>query len=574
MTLVMRVFGYVHKERVVMVQDLEYTEFANKNIEMCEEKLYQENSIDVYALLAEGKLEMEDVLWYQAYETFSHLCEVPLKNEQAAAEIRRYIFKNLLGGREESYIVKEENGLQITKINYCIDESTYSSLTDSELIEKMAGVLQACYKERNIFIDEGVADEIPITPSKLKKVLLYASIERRSMIRLGFAMGMDKMQLNKLLAGGAFFRELSVAVPFELIVLYCIENDCKDWRLVNKLKRTANAYCREAREFQKKKNKEKYMHTKESEVKWAAKLSGMDIEQFKKTILKPCCEAAVQKEDSVQKQYSKSAYDMIAKKSILRDRHVANATARPSYETPYLKNTVVRYAGTFGITEEYGLPIKMKSDSAFIMSQDLYCRFLSYRIMVPNPTRSRSTRLYKMEHGMLSKEVTQNVLKYSEIIHMPDLQHRIDRYDVLIALFFHFLMQRWRDSESSFLAKSQKDADNLWKIFFKEANADLKAIGYATLSSKNSLDALLRFACKSMSPLECYARVYELNVLSSLYHDSAGYNEKDYPPRERIQKAVGGILHSYERMAKLDMGLEERRKEVFEFCDRISSKIK
>ncbi len=560
-----------------MVQDLEYTKFAKESVEEYEKKLYQENILDVYQLLADEKLSVEDVLWYHSYEAFVHLCNIPLRNERAAAEIRRYIFEKLLGGFEKNCISKDENGVQITNTKYCMDEVIYDSLTEPKLIGKMIEVLQKCYKERKVILDEGVADEIPITPSKLKKILLYATIERRPMIRLGFAMGMNKKELNKLLGSGAFFRELSVAIPFELIVLYCIENGYDDWRLVNKLKKIADTYCNEAREVLKTKkideHKIKHLHTKESEAKWAARLVGMKLEEFQIKILKACCQAAVYKEDSADKQYSKDAFELMSEKSILRDKDMGNTTVPLSYSTPYLKNTIIRYVNTFGLTEDYGLPVKLRSDSEVIMSQDLYCRFLSYRVMKPNPERSRSTKIYSMEYGGLPKEITKNILKYSEIISMPNLPHRIDRHDILIVLFFHFLMERWSNPTNSFMANSQKEADGLWRDFLSEANADLKAVGYARISFKNPLDALLRFACKSLSPLECYARVYELNVLLSLCDDEAGYCESKYPPCKRILQTIDALLQSYENLAKIEPSLEERRKEVADFCDRVKAKL-
>lgn len=561
------------------MQDLEYTKLVNKRVEEYEKKLYEETVLDVYQLLGNGKLGIEDVLWYHAYEAFTYLCSVPLRNEQAAAEIRRYIFKELLGGNQKIETYRDENGMQAVTTKYYIGEVIYDSLTEPNIIEKMVKVLQKCYTKRNVLVDEGVADGIPITPSKLRKLLLQASMERRTMIRLGFAMGMSKEELNKLLRSGAFFRELSVAVPFELIVLYCIENGYDDWTFVNKLSQIADSYCEDAKEALKQKKKTidedkiKFLYTKDSQARWEKRLSGMELEEFKDKILKPCCRASIYKEDSAQKQYSKEAFELMLEKSILRDKDKGNAVLPVAYNTPYLKSTVVRYVNTFGLSEEYGLPVKMRSDSEVILSQDLYCRFLSYRVMKPNPIRSRSTKIYSMEYGGLPKEITQNLLKYSEMISMPNLPHRIDRHDILIVLFLHFLMERWKAPSKSFLVRSQKEADALWRDFLSEANADLKSVGYAKISSKNPLDALLRFSCKSLSPLECYTRVYELNVLFSLCKDEKGYSEVIYPPYKRILETIDGLLQSYENLAKAEPNLEERRKEVVAFCDMVRSRI-
>ena len=202
-----------------------------------------------------------------------------------------------------------------------------------------------------------------------------------------------------------------------------------------------------------------------------------------------------------------------------------------------------------------------------VMSQDLYCRFLNYRSTMANTRGGHRTQFYTMSNGTLPNEITDNLLRYSEIINLPKTSHRIDRYDILVALFYSFLMNRWKDGEHSFLAHSQMEADKQWRVFFNLANSALNDLGYETLSYKNPLDALLRIALHSVSPLECYGRIYELNILSSLSRNA--HWQKDYPPPERVSYVVSSLLGAYDRLSQTDAALELKSRNLRDFCENV-----
>lgn len=85
------------------MKELDYTIFAKKSIEKFEAAIYDNPDFDVYDLLYRGKLTAEDILWYHSFSGYIYLCSMPLKNEQIAAEIRRYLFREKIGG-EEKYV--------------------------------------------------------------------------------------------------------------------------------------------------------------------------------------------------------------------------------------------------------------------------------------------------------------------------------------------------------------------------------------------------------------------------------------------------------------------------------------
>ena len=91
-------------------------------------------------------------------------------------------------------------------------------------------------------------------------------------------------------------------------------------------------------------------------------------------------------------------------------------------------------------------------------------------------------------------------------------------------------MEHWKDGKNSFVAKNQAEADNLRRIFFNAANDALEDTGYAELSDKNPLDLLLRISLLSISPLEIYSRIYELNVITSLANDPNFVQKNILPP--------------------------------------------
>ena len=164
---------------------------------------------------------------------------------------------------------------------------------------------------------------------------------------------------------------------------------------------------------------------------------------------------------------------------------------------------------------------------------------------------------------MLPEEILDNVLDYSEIITLSQNAHRINRYDILVALFYRFLMEEWKEPAHSFLAAGQEEADAQWRKFFNLANSTLNRLGYATMSYKNPLDALLRISLHALSPLECYTRIYELNVLSGMTQGKTSKGR--YPPEERVRGVTDSLLDTYKKLADLSDAINPRLSEVETF---------
>lgn len=279
------------------------------------------------------------------------------------------------------------------------------------------------------------------------------------------------------------------------------------------------------------------------------------IEEF----LRPCCLNAAKKLNEAGKQYSKTAWAFVRKHSILRDveedmnGNVVYSDFKADdghiirgYETVFLTDTLQRYAA------ERFFPLKDYDFTAIapgkVLSQDMYCRFLTYRIINPNLKKGdHATRLYSMKCGELPTEIADNILHYHEIINLPKQRHRIDRYDILIVYFYYFLMAHWKDGKNSFRAKNQAEATALWQTFFNAANPVLEDNGYAEFSAKNPLDLLLRISLLSVAPLEIYLRIYELNAITSLANDP-DFQPTEYPGSDRVWKTLDDLTKTYENL--------------------------
>ena len=120
------------------MSQLNYTTDSRKSIDDYENKSYD---ADVYSLIAEGRASLGDVLWYQSFEGFWFLSrQLPHQYESLAAELRRYMFRNVLHGEE----IDSAEGKALFKTP---DGETYSSLTDKRLIDRMALEMQECYRK-------------------------------------------------------------------------------------------------------------------------------------------------------------------------------------------------------------------------------------------------------------------------------------------------------------------------------------------------------------------------------------------------------------------------------------------
>ena len=524
-----------------------------------EKAVYTESKVDVYSLMKSNSLKLDEALWYQAWQGYLFLKRLPYRNDNLAAEIRRVVFKNILKGEE----ITTENGIAYQTS----DGEIFSSFTDETLIEKMARALQECYRDAKVTHDS-TADHILTTPSHLQKFLLRGKLERQSLIRLVFALGMEFENFQKFLSKSAFIRQLSPAVPEELVLRYGILNNVP-WKDIVRLKCVAEEILT------------KLQPTDDDDASTTTDFEDNELivseDDFIENILRPCCNDAIKKLNEGSAQYSLTAWRFVRDYSILRDvEQEMSGTAVYSdcknedgqiifkgHDTVFLTDTVQRY-GEFFHLKDYDFPAVT---SGKVLSQDMYCRFLTYRIIMSNLKKGdHATKLYSMKYGELSIEIVDNILHYHEIITLPKKNHLIDRYDILVVLFYHFLMKYWKDGKNPFVAKNQNEAEELRRKFFNLANDALEDTGYAELSDKNPLDLLLRISLLSVSPLEVYSRIYELNVITSLVNDPK-FVPKNYPSAFRVWKTLDALIKTYNNPNL--RGLQSELKDLVDLRERV-----
>lgn len=538
-----------------------------KNAQLAHRKVYkgayEENLDKCYEYIKAGRLSNDALLWYQAFEGFTLLGNYQLKDRPLAAELRRYVFEKKLDGKEELLKETGGNGKEIRKTVFRTgDGKTYNSLTDDELINRMVAVIQKSYKEKNIDEDEN-ALEIHVKPNIIKKrFLIGGQAERRPLIRCAFALSMNREDFHRILCRNAFFRDLTTEVPGELIILYCLENEIMNWSVVVSLQKYAKD-CLSKADIQG------YSPTGTvytDDARDISILHDMDMERFKQTLLKQSCLAARYKKDEDEKQYSASAFDMLVNHSILKalDDKSANNRATGKEKTVFLTDTILRYNDCFPM-DKFSFPKLMPG---MVMSADSYFRFLNYRIAFPSTNNARSRRIYSMEHGALPGAISENILSYSEIIKGLTQAHRIDRNDLLVVLFYYYIMDRWNRGQP-FIAVNMSSAKRLWKNFLGFTNEKLLEVGYESLTLKNPLDAMLRISMISANPLECYNRIHELNVFSSLARDC--YTRKKYPDTEHIDGSLKALDASYLTLKELNMVSDERYGDIERFVHDVEN---
>lgn len=530
---------------------LNYTINANENISKYEEKNYSETT-KVYSLLKENVLSQENILWYQAWEGFYFLKCLSFRNEQLAAEIRRYIFLEILHGAE---ILSD--GKVAFKTS---DGKIFSDLKDKELLLEMAQILQRRYRVAGITTDQN-ANFIPINPQRFIEILRYRQIERASLIRLSFALGFSFEKFQRFLEEAGSFRQLSSAVPEELILIYCLQKKLP-WCDVLRLQTKAREFMDQFKATPKKKYFFKLTETSKN-------LANTDENFFVEKILRQCCQDAAYKIDEDEQQFSATAWILFCENSILRDvqADLAGCSLPEGYRTNFLSDTVLRYAKQFPLGK-YNFPTIFPSR---ILSQDMYCRFLNYRITMPNAQGRHVPKIFPMNCGDLPQEISKNILSYAKLINLPKRRHRINRHYLLIVIFYSVLMEHWREGKNSFIAESQAVADKLWKKFFNRANEVLGEAGYSTISSKNPMDLMLRIAMRSLCPLEIYSRICELNVISALCNGR--FDAKKFPSVELIQRTLGELSVTYEHLFTAKIVDERQRQEVLDFIKRAQKNL-
>lgn len=512
-----------------------------------EKVVYTESNVDVYALMKNNSLKLDEALWYQAWQGFLFLKNLPYRSDNLAAEIRRVVFRNILKGKE----IETENG---TAYQTSAGE-IFSSFTDEILIEKMTLALQERYRDVKVNHDLK-AKRVLTAFAHLKEFLLTGKLERQSLIRLVFALGMEFEDFQKFLSKSAFVRQLSSAVPEELVLRYGILNHVP-WKDIVRLKGVAEEILA------------KLQPTEDDDASTTTDFEDSELnvseDDFIENILRPCCNEAVKKLNEDCEQYSLTAWRFVRDNSILRDveQEMAGCVLFSGYDTVFLTDTLKRYDEFFRL-KDYDFPAVT---SGKVLSQDNYCRFLTYRIIMPNLKKGdHANKLYSMNYGAMPTEIVDNILHYHKIINLPKKKHRIDRYDILVVLFYHFLMQCWKSGKNSFDAKNQAEAEELRREFFNLANDALENTGYTGLSDKNPLDLLLRISLLSVSPLEVYSRIYELNVITSLASDPK-FDSKKYPSASRVWKTLDALIATYNNLSL--RGLQLELEEIVNLRERV-----
>lgn len=539
---------------------LDYTKTFGKEYTKFEKTIFKDNADLYYSLVQMNVITSDELLWYQAFEGFSFLRNIGNKNEVLAAEIRRYIFLEKLKGSE--IVQKAKNDEKCVTVYTLEDGHVFHSLRDEELLERMVKVIQEGYKKTNLTRDE-TNQNIPINPNRLKKKFLCeGTSERWPIIRLAFALEMSKSDFHKLVKAGAFYRDLSIAVPKEAILLYCLENDIHDWRIVEELSEYAGI---QIKKYQGKVQNPDSIQTMGLIVGQEKRLEKMTIDDFKNNVLNVCCAYATTRQDEDEKQYSETALKIIEQYSIISElkNSTTNKTRVKTNDTVFVTDTILEYDKLFPVSE-YGFT---KVQPKMVMSRDTYFRFLNYRFVKPVGENNHARVMFSMEQGDLPEEISENTVSYSEVMNYPKKPHRIDRYDILITLFYYYLLYNWKKQGSALVASSQSEADQKWRSFMKFANANLQNAGYETITAKNPVDTLIRISMHAENPLECYTRICELNVLSSIAN--TGYSELKYPERKRVLKTIEALYSVYTNFLGLGIITEKEMKNTDCFCKRI-----
>lgn len=517
---------------------LEYSVNVKKRYETHE---LLQKYLDTFQLERTGALGLDSAFWYHAFCTYSYLGDMERKNEELAAEIRRLLFKKMKGeevpsgeGAAEMYFILP-------------DRSCYSSFTDNRLLDKMVVMLQEYYKKWSVTEDYGIADKIQRTPFAFKMFLLGEVTSRDNLIRMSFALELSPDEFNTLLKK-ANYRELSPAVPRDLIILYCISNrDCCDtevfnWETVNRLQKEAEKFQNNPGYIQ---SEDQVLNaTKKAKEVWLPQLQGKDESEFIEHILKPCCWISAGKIDANKNrkqnaQFSQAAYDIFRKYSIVTMAENGGLILERDKRTVFLRENIEKYMTELKIPDCYKFLKKKKKgeneEQRYTLSVDEYCRFLYYRVMLPNESGKHNMIFYCMDYGRLPHLISGNLLRYDEvngliqrknnedaekITNRPKNAHVINRYDILTVMFYYSLFRQWQSGK--FKVDNQIEAEKLRVAFSDEISEVLDELGYSDFSCKNPFDVLLRMCFLSPNPLECFNRVLELNVLDSLASNVEG----------------------------------------------------
>lgn len=517
---------------VSILDSLTYTDVAKAEVKSYMNSL-KTNFEGLCELVNKEELTIDEALWVQAYEGFLFLSDMPY---DFADKIRRYVFKKVLNGKEV------EGGK--FEIGEGDRRKTYSELTDSELIEIMVAKVQELYRKTGL--------AVPSTPVLTGYFTGRVKIKRFSLIKLAFALGMSFDDFQNFLKYSAFMRQLSTAVPRELILMYCLMNG-KNWqKYLDLLTYAGHRLQYHLNNPQGKVNHVPYTHT---DIKTAdlldnaknRKLSDdLREENFKKAFLEECCANAARKTERGV-TYSKTAWEIVKTFSISEqiEKKAAGYVRTAEYDGSFLSDTLLKYAKHFPLSA-YGFS---KITENMVLSIDMYNRFLNYRIRLPYDPEDHF-KFFSMKYGELCGEISANFLSYTKLLNLNNKKYLIDRYVILNVIFYYSLMRRWKDKEDPFIEKNWDEAVKLWKECFDELNKWLPKAGYGKISFKYPFDALLRISMLSFCPLEVYTRIFELNVISSYANDPL-FDEGNYPPKERVSGVLDTLIKVYKKLEKL-----------------------
>ncbi|MBQ7528281.1 hypothetical protein IJT10_00030, partial [bacterium] len=287
-----------------MFKSLEYTEIAEKRLERyedgkCGERGTKNNLQHIFSLYEKKILNLDQLLWLQAYEGFSFLSETTFGR---AKELCRLVFRDVLHGEE-------------TKDGLTYDGKIYSSLTDDDLIKKMVEKLRSCYKK------SGMHDVYPGDGKLIKYLLGGSKFERETLVKLLIASGIGYDRIQDFLGRLAFMKKLSVAVPNELVWIYCLKKGLK-WEKATELSEIAEELYNEA--IQERAEVEADDRIPYTDENIGGLLDGVPEERFIEEFLVICCKRAAKKSREIknnEKQYSQTAWIIVKELSVFDVQH-------------------------------------------------------------------------------------------------------------------------------------------------------------------------------------------------------------------------------------------------------------
>ncbi|MBQ7529765.1 hypothetical protein IJT10_07695 [bacterium] len=502
---------------------------------------------------------LEEALWFQAYEGFLFL-----KNAvgERTVNIRRYISEKVSGAE-----------------------------TDGSLTDSVMNGLRRLYKKAGLDF-----------PRNFKR-RLYGNLERDTLIELAFVLTSDAKnrfeEFQHFIRDVACEQELSVAVPREFVLMYCLKKD-KSWNEFNTLyadiagkHRDAGVIYETDDEYflnpsSRDENDKLYTgETTDREVKSVIdKLDRFanDKDLIDYVIKKSYPRAERKSVDGVQ--YSATAWwDVVRKFSILKSAEEECEFQRidvNNYKGVFLSNILTEYNKLFNLCENYDFP---KINENMSLSIEQYARFFCYRIRRPDKKNKNSHGLFCMEYGDLSSELSDNVFSYGQFYKLKKRLtekgyrgHRelIDRYTILNVSFAYILLKHWKDDSDNIVEKDWDSINDLLSdCFVPFVNDRLGSTRYSEFRTSDHLyDALLYICMISLCPLEVYTRIFELNVISSYVNDPEDKKDCDtdtgmaiveidaksskakvkkpkyryYPPKERMQKILQKLVEIYTKL--------------------------